>query len=70
MIERLDANKDGKLSGDEIPRWMQRRMEQLDKNGDGALTADEIGGGRRQPGGEDAKPEEKKPEGKKGGTVL
>jgi len=43
VVARLDRNADGKLSGDEIPGWMQRRMAQLDKDGDGALTADELG---------------------------
>lgn len=43
MIARLDRNGDGKLAGDEIPGWMQRRMAQLDKNADGALTVEELG---------------------------
>ncbi len=60
IIRRLDANEDGKLSGDEIPTWMQRRMEQLDKNKDGALTADELNGNRRRGGGERPAPEKEK----------
>lgn len=49
VMSRLDRNGDGKLSGDEIPSWMQRRMETLDKNGDGELTVEELGGGEKQP---------------------
>ncbi len=60
IIRRLDANEDGKLTGDEIPTWMQRRMEQLDKNKDGALTADELSGNRRRGGRERPAPEKEK----------
>jgi len=49
LIARLDKDGDGALSGDEIPGWMQRRMERLDKNGDGRLTVDELGVGRDAP---------------------
>jgi Ca2+-binding EF-hand superfamily protein len=39
----LDANKDGKLSGDEIPERMRERMlERADSNGDGILDAEEL----------------------------
>ena len=73
LIERRDTNKDGKLTGDEIPGWMQRRMDTLDKNGDGALTADELGGGRnggRNGGRGGERGEEKKPAPPKGGVDL
>jgi len=53
VIARLDRDGDGKLSGPEIPGWMQRRMAQLDKNADGFLTAEELGA---------IPPEEKPPE--------
>ena len=65
----LDANKDGKLAGDEIPERMRERMlERADSNGDGVLDAQELdkmaesfqhgGGGdqRRGGGAEGGKP--------------
>ena len=42
MIERADADKDGKLSGDEIPPFMRERLEQTDTNKDGALDKAEL----------------------------
>ena len=42
MMERADANKDGKLSGDEIPPFMRERVEQTDTNKDGALDKAEL----------------------------
>lgn len=42
MMERADADKDGKLSGDEIPPFMKGRLEQIDTNKDGALDRAEL----------------------------
>jgi hypothetical protein len=75
ILARLDANKDGKLTGEEIPGYMRRRMEQFDKNGDGEITRDEITGpqrrrgGEQPPGGPAPQGEEPAPK-KKGGIIL
>ena len=42
MMERADVDKDGKLSGDEIPPFMRERLEQTDTNKDGALDKSEL----------------------------
>ncbi|MFN9719865.1 MAG: hypothetical protein ACK58L_14290 [Planctomycetota bacterium] len=42
MMERADTDKDGKLSGDEIPPFMKGRLEQIDTNKDGALDQAEL----------------------------
>lgn len=42
MMERADADKDGKLTGDEIPEFMRGRMEQVDTNKDGSLDKAEM----------------------------
>jgi Ca2+-binding EF-hand superfamily protein len=42
MFEARDANKDGKLSGDEIPERLQNMLGRLDSNKDGAITKDEL----------------------------
>ena len=57
MIESRDANKDGKITKDELPQQMQRIMDRLDTNKDGAIDKKELdamgsgsgrsGGGRR-----------------------
>ncbi len=47
ILERLDANKDGKLSKDEAQGPLKERFEQADANGDGFIGADELG---RMPG--------------------
>lgn len=59
MFEMRDMDKDGKLSGDEIPERMRQNLERMDTNGDGGIDkaeleqamarmADQAG---RQPGG-------------------
>ncbi|HEX4148308.1 MAG TPA: EF-hand domain-containing protein [Pirellulales bacterium] len=59
MLERMDSNKDGKLSKDEWPERMQENFDKFDANSDGSVDADELergfaamGGNRPgQPGG-------------------
>lgn len=43
-MSRLDANKDGKISLDEVPAALKGIFKRLDKNGDGVLTPDELEG--------------------------
>ncbi len=49
LFERLDTDKDGKVTKDELPEDRQRLFERLvrtaDKNGDGQLTAEEFATG-------------------------
>ena len=42
MFDFLDADKDGKLSGDEVPDRLQPFQNRLDTNQDGAIDRDEI----------------------------
>ena len=42
MMERADADKDGKLTGDEIPEFMRERLSQADTNSDGSLDKAEL----------------------------
>ncbi len=43
MIRIFDRNRDGKLTGDEIPeRYRERLLEFADRNGDGELEASEL----------------------------
>lgn len=42
MMERLDANKDGKIQKDELPERLQPAFDRLDANGDGALDEEEL----------------------------
>lgn len=62
MIERMDQNKDGKLSLDELPAQMKDRLSSADTSGDGFLDTAELtagiarmraagGGGGGPPGG-------------------
>jgi Ca2+-binding EF-hand superfamily protein len=58
MFDTRDANKDGKLSGDEIPERMQGMLARVDKDGDGAISKEEMtkatemmaGRGKGEPG--------------------
>lgn len=58
MLERMDANKDGKLSKDEVPPQLAERMfERADTNKDGFLDKAELdamakAGGMRGQGGQ------------------
>ena len=42
MFEQRDADKDGKLSGDEIPERMKENVSRVDENGDGAIDKSEM----------------------------
>ncbi|HEU0121256.1 MAG TPA: EF-hand domain-containing protein [Bryobacteraceae bacterium] len=55
VFENNDANKDGKLSRDEMPERMREMFARADENQDGFVTKDELtkafssmGGGRRR----------------------
>ena len=71
MFEMRDMDKDGKLSGDEIPERMRQNLERIDKNSDGAIDKSELEQamarmaeqGGRQPGG-------RRPEGRDGGEGV
>ena len=71
MFEMRDADKDGKLSGDEIPERMRQNLERMDTNSDGAIDKSELEQamsrmaeqGGRQPGG-------RRPEGRDGGEGV
>ncbi len=48
MVDRMmlmDVNKDGKLTGDEIPPFMRNQLDQLDTNKDGSLDKAELNAG-------------------------
>jgi Ca2+-binding EF-hand superfamily protein len=42
MFEARDTDKDGKLSGDEIPERMRENVSRVDTNGDGAIDREEM----------------------------
>lgn len=42
MFEKRDADKDGKLSGDEIPERMRQNLTRVDENSDGAIDKSEL----------------------------
>lgn len=42
MMEKFDANKDGKLAVTELPEKMREHMGEVDANKDGFVTADEL----------------------------
>ncbi|MFG0330615.1 MAG: PDZ domain-containing protein [Phycisphaerales bacterium] len=46
MIERLDANDDGKLQRSEAPDRMAPMFDRMDANKDGVLTEEELSSGR------------------------
>lgn len=59
MLEARDKDKDGKLTGDEIPEQMLPRLNMFDANGDGSIDKSELermasrmqGQGGQGPGG-------------------
>lgn len=42
MLEARDKDKDGKLTGDEIPEQMLPRLNMIDANGDGSIDKSEL----------------------------
>ena len=44
MLRALDANRDGKVSLDEVRPMAEAMFRALDRNGDGAITRDELPG--------------------------
>ena len=42
LFETRDADKDGKLSGDEIPERMRQNLERVDANKDGSVNRTEM----------------------------
>lgn len=42
IFDRLDRNSDGKLTSDEVPEPMQRRIAQMDTDNDGSITRKEF----------------------------
>jgi Ca2+-binding EF-hand superfamily protein len=42
MLQKLDANGDGKLEGNEIPERMRDKIAKIDTNGNGAIEATEL----------------------------
>ena len=42
MFEKQDADKDGKLTGEEIPERMRENLARVDENGDGAIEKSEM----------------------------
>jgi len=48
MLERLDKNRDGKLTEGEVPEPMWARLSHADKNEDGAVTKEEVVQGMRR----------------------
>ena len=42
FFAQMDTNKDGKLSGDEIPSYLQSRVSSLDTDKDGAISKAEM----------------------------
>jgi len=51
MLQRFDADKDGKLTEDELGAQMWRRMSRFDSDSDGALTKQELESMSRRGGG-------------------
>ena len=42
LIERLDTNKDGKISKEEAKGWLKEHFEKLDLNKDNFLDREEL----------------------------
>lgn len=42
MFDSLDADGDGKLSGDEVPERMRRGLMRIDENGNGSIEKSEL----------------------------
>lgn len=50
FFNRQDANKDGRLTGDELSGRLADRLEELDTDGDGAISPEEYGAGMQGSG--------------------
>lgn len=48
-LQRMDGDRDGRVSLAEYQGWMGYAFERMDRNGDGVLSADELPGGRGKP---------------------
>lgn len=42
LLKKFDRNKDGKLTGKEIPAMLNQRLRQVDRDGDGQISTREI----------------------------
>jgi len=67
MFENRDQDKDGKLTGDEIPPQMRERLTNMDTNGDGAIDKSEIEQAMRKL--ESMRPGNRRPEGRPEGRT-
>lgn len=67
MFENRDQDKDGKLSGDEIPPQMRERLTNIDTNGDGAIDKSEMEQTMRRM--EAMRPGNRRPEGRPEGRT-
>jgi Ca2+-binding EF-hand superfamily protein len=50
IFERFDANKDGRLTQDELPAQVAERIMEADADGDGAVTKEELEQARQKLG--------------------
>jgi Spy/CpxP family protein refolding chaperone len=68
LFDRFDANKDGKLTKDELPPRLAEPLMRADEDGDGALTREELARSRPRlrPGGPGGQPDLPPPPGAPG----
>lgn len=48
-LQRMDTDRDGRVSLTEYQAWMGYAFERMDRNGDGLLVPGELPGGRGKP---------------------
>lgn len=48
-LQRMDSNRDGRVSLAEYQAWMGYAFARMDRDGDGLLASAELPGGRGQP---------------------
>lgn len=70
MFETQDANKDGKLTADEIPERMRERIAQIDEDGDGAISRSEMQKSMARMGGAGGKGADRPGQGGKDGSGV
>ena len=46
LLQQFDKNRDGMLSGNELPRTVKRRLARLDSDGDGNISKAELMSGK------------------------